>query len=140
MRISRLRRWTTFRIADLIGVAIGCIVISFMSDRIDFIDLLLAVPIMYFSWYLMTLYLPLTALSLLIYFGQEIPDKRARFLMEIGFFIIHSIIATYFVIGDRFFEKDSSAFIVGWFCVLICNIVGFLYVEKRRLNLKSGNA
>ena len=81
---SRNKRWLLFRLTDLCGVFVGILLQSFFTGYTDILYILTGTLIMFFFWYIFALYLPISAMTLLLYHGKEILTLFGRFLIEVG--------------------------------------------------------
>ena len=86
---------------------------------------------MFFFWYIFALYLPISAMTLLLYHGKEILTLFGRFLIEVGVFVVHSGVAIALIIGKDIYEKDSTIFFIGWLGVFLCNLLVFMFIERK---------
>jgi len=118
-------------LTDLCGVFVGILLQSFSTGYTDILYILTGTLIMFFFWYIFALYLPISAMTLLLYHGKEIPTLFGRFLIEVGVFVVHSGVAIALIIGKDIYEKDSTIFFIGWLGVFLCNLLVFMFIERK---------
>ena len=137
MKNSHLERWYKYRIADMVGVFVGCLMLAFLLDfdGEGQLKALLGSPLVFivsmFFWYGMTLYLPLRLLELALKITSE--DRVIRFLLEPGFMLAHAIVVFYYLNGDFTLIVSKAAFMFTGF-VFLCNFCAFIKFEKEGLS------
>ena len=128
-------RWVLFRIADLIGVFLGFLMLEFFTNS----NMLLNLEIselkfisefyltMMFIWYILTGYFFVALIKLYFYVDKTTLERRL--FLDVWVFAYHSfIIMVGFMLTS--FPLLSPGFLAPWSMVLLSNVVLFIIIER----------